>query len=1104
MDFIALPKLWRVMKLCAVFMLAACLQVSARGFSQITIQANNAPLQYVFTQIEKQSGYTFFYDENLLTAARKIDIRVSNISLEEVLPIVFEGQPLTFSIVGKTIVVKGKALPDTGPVEEKKLLYNTIRGKIVNEEGEPVPGVTIMIKGTQFGAVSDNNGEFTLERVESNSVLLLTSTNIETLEYHITGKVSLNISVKKRINKLDEVQIQAYGTTTRRTSTGNITTVKAEDIAKQPVDNPLYALIARVPGLIVTQTSGMPGAPVKIQLRGQNSLVGASSEPLIVIDGIPYNNNIPGVNSTDGNMNLSALSFVNPSDIASIDVLKDGDATAIYGSRGANGVLIITTKKGKVGSTRVDVSFSTGFSEVSKKLDLMNTQQFLETRKEGYINDGRPLPTNPDDTNYDLTVWDQNRYTDWQSELLGGTAGTMNAQASISGGTHTMQYLLSGTYNKLGYVFPGKAKFETATGHFNISGNSMNNKFRAVLTGSYASNNSTPPADFTYLAMTLAPNAPALYTADGDINWGPNPLTGVATWQNPLIALLKRQNSQTKALTANIDLSYRITPSLMLKTSMGFTDVRLESYMPTPISSYDPTASATVTGSADFSNNSARTSTIEPQVLYNTYIGDGRLEALAGATLQTNNIESQQIAAHGYTDDALLRSLAFASITFPRNTNSEYKYAGVFARFMYNWKEKYIVNINGRRDGSSRFGPGRQYGNFGSVGAAWVFTNEAFIQKAVPFMSFGKLRFSYGVSGNDGIGDYSYLELYEPLFASSYQGVRPIMTMGAINENYRWENVYKAEIGIDAGFFKDRVIIGASFWRNRSSNQLGQLILPATTGSFSIIINQPAKIQNSGVELTLVTANIKGKDFTWNTSANISFANNKLLSVPEEMMQYYYYDYDPIGKPFAGVLFLYDHRGVNPATGLYVFADKDGKTTSSAWDAYARSKMVRTAPYFYGGISNNFSYKGLSLDIFVQFTKQNGRSTYYDFDFGMPGAGLNQPVQRMARWRQPGDVSDVMRFSSQGNQATYESFLKGSNSDAAWIDASFIRIKNIALSYSLPVKWKEKLKLQNLRIYVQAQNLLTFTDYIGADPEAQQVLSLPPLRTINTGIQIGF
>lgn len=1092
------------MKLCAVLLLAACLQASAKGFSQITIQASNVPLQYVFAQIEKQSGYTFFYDENILTAAKKIDIRVSNITLEEVLPIVFADQPLTFSIVGKTIVVKGKALPDKQPAEEKRPSFNPIKGRIVNEDGEPVPGVTIMIKGTQIGAVTGDNGEFILDGVAPNSVLLLTSTNIETLEYHVNGRASFNISVRKRINKLDEVQIQAYGTTTRRTSTGNITTVKAEDIAKQPVDNPLYALIARVPGLIVTQTSGMPGAPVKIQLRGQNSLVGARSEPLIVIDGIPYNNNIPGVNSTDGNMNLSALSFVNPSDIASIDVLKDGDATAIYGSRGANGVLIITTKKGKVGSTRVDVSISTGFSEVSKKLDLMNTQQFLETRKEAYANDNRPLPTNPDGTNYDLTVWDQDRYTDWQSELLGGTAGILNAQASISGGTPTMQYLLSGTYNKLGYVFPGEAKFETATGHFNISGNSINNRFRAILTGSYVVNNATPPADFTHKAMTLAPNAPALYTAGGELNWAPNPLTGVATWENPLIALIKRQNSQTRSLTANIDISYRITHSLMLKTTMGLTDVRIESYTPTPIASFDPTASASVTGSSAFSNNSARTSTIEPQVLYNSYIGEGRLEALAGATLQTNNIESENIAAYGYTDDALLKSLAFANTYFARNTNSEYKYAGLFARLMYNWKEKYIININGRRDGSSRFGPGRQYGNFGSVGAAWVFTNEAFMQRSASFMSFGKLRFSYGISGNDGIGDYSYLELYEPLFASSYQGIRPIMTMGAINENYRWENVYKAEIGLETGFLKDRIIFTASFWRNRSSNQLGQLVLPATTGSYSITINQPAKIQNSGVEFTLVTANIRGRNFTWNTSGNISFMNNKLLSVPQEMMQYYYYDYDPIGKPFSGVLFLYDHRGVDPATGLYTFANRDGKTTSDLWDAYGRSTMVRTDPYFYGGINNNFSYKNLSLDIFVQFTKQNGRSTYYDFDFGLPGAGLNQPVQRIERWRQPGDITDVMRFSSQGNQAMYDSFQKGANSDAAWVDASFIRLKNVALSYSLPVKWKERLKLQNLRVYIQAQNLLTITDYIGADPEAQQVLSLPPLRTINAGIQIGF
>lgn len=1119
-----IKQILRVMKLTILLILIALLQVTAATKAQITINAKQEPLRKVLEKISRQSGYDFIYAVEDFKKANPVDIQLNNASLEKALQIAFQGQPLIYEVNDKTVMVKRKEEKQTSIIEKIKGYFATVnvRGRVVDENYQPLQGTSVTIKNGKGAVTTDVNGLFYIKNVDENATLVFTFIGFSKKEILINGKEDLgDVLMNMSTSKLDEVQVMFSGVTSRRTSTSDITTLKAEDIAKQPIDNPLYALQGRVPGLIVTPSSGLPGAPVKLQIRGQNSLTGTFTQPLIVIDNVPYNNDVSSGSPFFFTSTISALRFINPSDIESIDVLKDADATAVYGSRGANGVILITTKKGRSGETKIDVNTSLGFNErAGKKLDLLNTQQYLQMRKEAFINDGLGMPTTPSSDNYDLTLWDPNRYTNWQDELADGRGAFNSIQASISGGSVNIRYLISGTYSGQSSLFPGHGKDQSGTGHFSLSGNSPNGKFNATLTGSYTGNTSNTP-EFTTPSIALAPNSPLLYKNNGQLNWEPDPRTGYATWSNPLASLSNISSVKTSVINSTANIGYSFLPSLQFKTVVGFSKLQTEGYTPITIASQDPATNNFATGTSVFVNNSSNSYSIEPQLTYKTNINVGRLDVLVGGSLQSQSTTGQRLAGYGYKSDALLKSLAYAEGTYGDNLNSEYKYTGVFGRLTYNWLDKYILNINVRRDGSSRFGPGNQFGNFGSVGTAWVFSNETFFQRLVPFVSFGKARFSYGVTGNDNIGDYKYLELYispgNITDASNwvYQGLRTIESQGATNKDFHWESTKKMEFALDLGLFKDRILVSGAYFQNRSSDQLGDFRLPNTAGQFSLYINQPATLQNSGLEFTVTTTNLKSEKFKWTSSLNWSMTRNKLLKLPEGftgLAPIYGYDSNgivsPVGRAFMGIVPVYQLAGVDSATGLYQFLTLDGAITTDPNRANPYAKTVSLNPEYYGGLSNTFSFNGFSLDIFLQFSKQLGRNYLYDSAFLYPGAvqgggsiNGNVPVEIFdQRWQKPGDLASFQRFSqdfSLNNSQRYAAM-----SDAAWVDASFVRLKNVSFSYNIPSKWLQRFRITNLRLYAQGQNLWTITNYKGTDPETQNVGVLAPLKVFTAGIQI--
>ncbi|SEW35011.1 TonB-linked outer membrane protein, SusC/RagA family [Chitinophaga sp. YR573] len=1055
-------------------------------------------LQKIFQKIEQQTGKRIFYANSILDDQQKVNIKAVNNTIPEVLSQILAGKKLEWSIEPKFItIVAIKNQPILKSTFTEADTTITVTGRVTNEKGEPVIGATVVAQGTRNAVTTGTDGSFVAHNVRSNSSLIISSIGYSSQEISYKKKGSLgNIQLKEYVGKLDEMVIIAYGTTTKRFNTGDVVTVKAEEIEKQPVNNPLLALEGRVPGMEITQSTGLAGSGVKIRIRGQNSYFNGN-DPLYIIDGVPYTpqllKNLGSILGGSGNESTgiygSPLSYINPNDIESIDILKDADATAIYGSRAANGAVLITTKKGKPGQTKVDVNIQRGIGKVTRKIDLLNTRQYLDMRYEALKNDNVTIG-NGIGGDIDLTKWDTTRYTDWQKVLIGGTAHYNEARASISGGNSTTQYLIGGTYHKETTVFPGDFNDQKTSVHFNITSSSADERFTATFSGNYLYDvNKLLQFDLTN-NINLAPNAPEIYNKDGSLNWANS------TWTNPLSYLQQRFRSQTSNLISNAILGYKISKSLEVKTSFGYNNMQLNEVNVRPHSSVDPAFWSSDVRQSNFTNNTSKTWIIEPQITYKHTIAKGELQTLAGATIQQSDDNGQILHGEKFISDKVMEDIKSAPIvTISSTTIAQYKYSAVFGRLNYNWENKYLINLTIRRDGSSRFGPENRFHNFGALGIGWILSNEHFFQKSIPSLSFAKIRGSYGVTGNDQIGNYRYMDLY---YATnlSYQGIVGLYNQNLSNPLLAWEKTKKLEGGLELGFLKDRIFTSISYYKNHSSNQLTSYILPSVTGFGSIDANQDANIENRGWEFLVNTINIQSSSFRWTSSFNLSVTKNKLVSIGPTVLGI---DSQYVGHPL-GTFFTYHLSNVNPATGQYQFIDSKGATTTNP-DYTDLTVPINLTPKFYGGFQNNFEYKNFQLSISLQFIKQIGLNNKFGnypggFYFG------NQPVTILNRWKKTGDVAPVQRYNQ--DFSLYDGYSKANGSDAAYSDASFIRFRNISLSYSLPISTIQKLHLQKLRVYLQGQNLFTITKYQGGDPETRSLTSLPPLKVLTAGIQLSL
>lgn len=1108
----SLPRqLRRVMRLTALLIFVGCLHVSASGYSQtVSFSGKDVPLAAVFASIEKQTGLSFFYNYSLMKETKPVTIDVIDVALEDALNIILKEQGLDFYRTGKTIFIISKKVVNrilsANGIDSPASAQLNVKGRVTNQLGEALVGASVSIIGGKKGAITDENGMFELKGVPVGTTLEISFLGYQRQHYRIEGPENLSVKLFESNNKLDEAQVIAYGSTTQRLSTGNVTSIKAADIDKQPVNNPLLALEGRVPGLFITQTTGLPGSGVKMIIQGQNSIQ-RGTDPFYVIDGVPYTSELlPNLGSMlgtsatlglPGGQNGNPLSFINPADIESITILKDADATAIYGSRAANGAILITTKRGKIGKTTVELNAQQGVGQVGRKLSLLNTQQYLTMRHEAISNDG--LTTLP--TDYDINgVWDTTRYTDWQKALIGETAGYTNVSTGVSGGGENAQYLIGATYHRESTVFPGSSNDQVGSMHFNINTVSENQRFHLQFSGNYMfSNNLLPSGDLTGMALSLAPDAPKLYNADGSLNWMPN-AAGTSTWTNPLAGLNAVYRNKTGNLISNLVLSYHLGEGLEFKSSFGYTNLQSNETVISPLTASKPENRVATARNARYGLNNINSWIIEPQFNYKKILGEGRLEFLLGTTIEQRNSNGQQILGLNYNSDQVLYDIKSASsLIVLSTTQAVYKYNALFGRLNYNLHDKYIVNLTMRRDGSSRFGIDNEFHNFGAAGVAWIFSQESFFQKHAPFINFGKLKASYGNTGNDQIGDYQFLNLYSAVTAGvPYQGTSGLAPTGLPNYNLQWEETKKAEIGIDLSILNDRVIFDLDYYHNRSSNQLLNYPLPSIAGFTSITTNLPATVQNTGWEFTLNTVNIKTKNFAWHTNFNLTLPKNELVAYPtlggSSLASAYV-----IGQPITSIK-TFHLLGVNPSTGQYFFEDFHGNVTSTPNASTDKTAIVNTAPTYFGGFENSFQYKGIEIDFLFQVTRQRGLN--YFFGRAYPGYfNTNQPNYVLGRWQKQGDLVAIQRYTSTYGLSTQ--WNDAANlSDGAYTDASYIRLKNVSLSWNAPKTWTRGAHIEGLSVYLRAQNLLTITGYKGLDPETVSSTTLPPLRVITFGFRI--
>ncbi|WP_161554503.1 SusC/RagA family TonB-linked outer membrane protein [Sinomicrobium soli] len=1115
-----------------IFILLFCTTVF--GFSprevlsqnrEITISGDrNYSVDEVFDLINQQTEYSFIYRSDLFAGFPKIFLRKGNINANKLLGMVIKKKDFNIILTSNnTIIIREKS--------QFNRVQEGVSGTVTDDEGLPVPGVTVRIKGTSSGTFTDMDGNYTIAVPNRENVLVFTAMGFESQEITVRDKSVIDITLVTKVDMLDGVTINAgYYSTSERMRTGNISRITSEELSQSPVVNPVAALSGRIPGMLITQNNGNPGSGFDIEIRGRtqiDKLNGASDEPLIIVDNVPiasggeFLDNIGSAISANSTSGLSPLYNINMADIESIEVLKDADATAIYGSRGANGVVLITTKKGKSGTLKFDANISSGAS-MAPLPDMLSTKQYVAMRKEALGNDGLDLyelanSSRASDRNqvYDLAQYDTLRDHNLVKQLIGGTAYTHDAQLSLSGGSELIQFRLGGNYHRETNVFPGDFPNTRVSSFVNISTKSRDEKFSGSFSASYTATRNTSPSSDLTASISLPPNY-KLYEENGDLAWN----EGGYDSDNPLSYIYRKYEAKTRTLNANAFITYTPIKNLILKSSIGYNLITTEDDKIWPSTAFNPLDRTGADGLYYLGNSEFKSWIWEPQVEYTLKLGKGVLNTLIGGSLQSNEQNRYSLTIKGYENDRLIGSLSPVTPDMfmnPSSSFSQYRYGAFFGRVNYAHDNKYIINLSGRRDGSSRFGPDFRFSSFGAIGAAWIISDEHFMQNLTA-VSFAKFRGSYGVTGNDKIGNYKFQDVYATQNGfsgpGSYDGEVALIPESLFKPTLHWEKNIKLEFAMDVNFFMDRLRLSAAWYRNNSSDPLVNYPLPLITGYANVVANlEDVLVQNRGWELMLSSTNISNGNFRWTTNFNITIPKNELKKFPGLESSSYSSDFI-IGKSLNTV--ISGHVvGVDPETGLYRMKDYNGNGTyEPAYDKGGGDfrPLLDTDPNFYGGLRNTFSYKGFNLDIFFQFRKKKGFSWLSSYASSLTQpigyVGKNYPSVVLNRWQNPGDTNPIQKYTTTASFLDLYDLNGGHApsvfSSMMYTDVSFIRLKNVALSYQFKKKVLNHLGLSSLSVYAQGHNLLTITSYNAGDPETATLRSLPPLRTVVMGIQLSL
>ncbi|MBP1676141.1 MAG: SusC/RagA family TonB-linked outer membrane protein [Bacteroidetes bacterium] len=1050
--------------------------------TKVSFESKNQSLDQTLKALDKQTTMRISYTVDLVSPYSHISVEKGERSIESTLNLILANTNLTYEIKGDNILIIKKQDKSSKPTSEKSSV--TASGKVTDKEGTPLAGVTVISQSSKAATITDYNGNYSIQ-VPKDDVVAFSFIGLEKKLIKIANTQTLNVTLSENVNVLDEVQVIGYGTTTRRLKTSGVATIKAEQITVQPTStNILQSMQGKLSGVMIDQNSGGIGASPRIYVRGQNS-INSGNSPLYVVDGVFI------TDATDiGNQGLSstgshsALSYLNQDDIVSIDVLKDADATAIYGSRGANGVVLVTTKRAEMGKTSFTVNASTGFNN-PVKAKFLNLQQYLTLRHEAYTVNG--LTPDPNDV-ADLLVWSQTKDYNYPKLLNNGNGSISNINGTLTGGNKNLSYLASLGYNITHDTYFSNPYDKKISGKLNLNHTSENNKFRASLNFSFVNGEYHPATgslgSTSAAIYQLPPNFP-MYNADGSYYWG------TATQKYSNLYAIAKSPTYTKTVNYSVsgDFSYLLYKGLTAKLAVSTDYLNVNDVSRKYVISYSPFSTSKPTANEGYSIFTSFN--IEPQLTYTTTISKAKIDVLAGTTWYTTTSKGLSVSATDYLTEAYINAYSTASTRGIGNYSGQYNVRSWFGRVNANWDNKYILNLTYRGDGSSKFGPSNRWGQFGAVGAAWMFSNEPFIKNALPWLSYGKLRGSYGVTGNDKIGDFIYSKLYN--VASSYNTYAGI-TATLPNSAIKWETTYKSEIALENSFLNERLSTSVAVFYNRTTDLLMSVTLPSQTGSTSIMQNFDGKVDNKGLEIEINSTNVKTKDFSWRTAFNITFQKNTLHNPTDSR------DGKSLNN-FTGYLF----SRIDPATGHALWINPKTGVEQASLDGLTNDQILGSKmPSVFGGINNSLSYKGFTLDFSISFAKKMMTNALNYTVY--PGSANNMPAILLGKyWQKAGDIADypiLYPLNPNPKSSDAAAYYYGNTLRTGF----YFKMQNIALSYALPTKWISTIGGQSASIYLRGQNLFYVTpgNDLGKDPEREDANGLGLLRTFVAGVTVKF
>ncbi|WP_205509663.1 TonB-dependent receptor [Longitalea arenae] len=1095
----------------------------------ITIRQQNVPIQKVFHTIEKQSGYRFFYNETLLQGAVNVTLNLQHVSLQVALEACFRNQPLSYAIVDKTIIVKRRpGQPSAAPVtaavstsRPRKII--AVRGKVTSNN-LPVAGASIVIKGTDNGASTDKDGIFTLPEVEEDATLVVSSVSHSAREVRLNGQSFISIDLSQRTDDLDEAVVVAYNTTTQRRNVGAVTVVKGEQITNLPHLSFDKSLQGLVPGLLVTSGTGQPGGGVSnFVLRGVATSANPENgsvvrNPLIVIDGVPVSQETSQMYISNATTAINnPLAQLNPTDIESITVLKDAAAIALYGANSSNGVIMVTTKKGKPGKTRFNIRHQTDIAAPTQLQDMLNQDEYLELVHETLANTNSYYqnPQKVIDTLKKLfpTMADGSFYAqpDWYDALYKNNATTISNDLSISGGNEKTTFYLNFEYTKQDGVVKNTG-FDRKSIRLNLEHRPQHwLKFGLNTTVSHTKQDygaSTAGGNDgkmeNMFISSLSPLIP-IYLENGDYNFNFQQGVLAENTVNPVAAAKYNTNQNTafRGLT-NVFGEINLLKYLSFRTNVGFDFALTEAKEKADPRLRDPAIRNT--GGRVEERDTRRANIISTNILqFNKQFGSKhRLGLLAGQEARILNQKILGVAVTG------LSSPYYDQITSPGAT--VFSQAGYtlketllsyFGQLNYDYENKYLLTSTVRRDGSSRFGEDKRFGTYWSTGVGWVISAEPFMNAASRWMNYLKVRGSIGAAGNAGAIDR--FTPYDPITPGTYSGNISVRPAGSVagNADVKWENTFSWDAGLELRILNERLSFTADIYQRTTDNLIYSLPLSRNTGYQSILGNVGA-MRNRGVELSFSANIIRKKSFFWRLDGNWSTNQNKLIKANNSTVQSQLsVAYNQEGKSFNS-FYLRRWAGVDPLTGAALYMDSLGNA-SPDYNAAKPEFVGKAQPDGFGAITNTFNYMGLELSAILYY--QYGYNILNNNSIRTVNDGylplVNETKDALNRWQKPGDESP--------NPKRTVNNISGSNrSTRTLYKGDHIRLQNIILSYQVPAKLIQLLHLSNAKVYLQGNNLALWTTAnTYGDPSSANVYgvisySYPIARTWSIGINAGF